>query len=196
MANLKSNSNAAEQSIFSGIKRIFVDDQILSNSKKQVTNKKYDKAKEEFEEVVKGIDYLKKNEGGDFPNDPQKLYSELSGIKKDAFGENADSKLAEAAIYDSVVKTNGLPSDDNKKLLEDTYKSLNLKTNVEAGLLATKDNFFNPISRMKESYAAKDNLEFMKAFGQAAARFGSVGAVGIGIANAMSSDDENKYPRY
>lgn len=199
MNGILSNAKAQGQKIFNYAKSGIIEESLLGDSISKAINTATSSAKDNYDDVVKGINLVKKDMN--IPNDPSGLLKEARKISKDKDGsimgigksmtEEQSNQVKDIASMRMVKKNNGLMSDDNMK----TYDGI-LKTTkgIVAGNTAKnmgEQYFINPVKDLVKANKSGDKKSAKKALNKVVVRGGSVaGAIGGGAILASSGNNE------
>lgn len=131
-SSILSNVKIQGQKLFGNFKDGVVEAGLFGSSLNKAINGVESAAKENFDDVVKGISALK-SEGVKLPNDPEGLLKTVKDISKDregtisgighAMSEGQAEQVKNAAAMRMVKKTNGLMRDDNLAAYDGILKS-------------------------------------------------------------------------
>lgn len=199
-----SNVKAQSQKIYKTVKGNLKEDGLLSNSLNKALDSVSSKAKDGYDDVVKGINVVKKDMPS-VPNDPEQLLKDLQGISKDKDGtiagigkqmtEEQAEKVKEAAAMRMVKKNTGLNSDDNMKTYEGVLRSTKGAVAGNTALNMGEQYFVQPIKDLSSAMKANDKSAAGKAIGKIATRSGAVvGSVGAvaGTGSILSNVGNDK----
>lgn len=205
MANvINSNVKAQANKLFSNIKELLLEDNLINKSMSSAAKKVAKNAESDFKDVVTVAGSMAQVPGVKY-KDPKdilrgmKKVGESSDVSIKGFSKYMDDGLKES-IKDSAAKfataeTAGVNPDDAAKLFGDALTSTKRKVAARTPLEMVDQYFAQPFRDAMASKSKGDKSAMTKAFAKGGSRVGIVagGTAGYALASAHKNDRTNRY---